>query len=184
MFSEPSGRHHVPHFHADYGEHVAVFSISPVALIIGFIPQRQQRLVEAWADLHEGEIFADWLLLEQGRKPSPITPLQQSSAMNHPIYRITFAEYIPPDSLRLSFDDGLNRTIDFEPILEGELYGPLRDPAAFAQVTLDPEIHTVVWPCGADFDPATLHDWPEHDAAFHAAAERWRHSLGAGKSAH
>ena len=64
-------------------------------------------------------------------------------------------------------------TIDFEPILEGELYGPLRDAATFAQVTLDPEVHTVVWPCGADFDPATLHDWPEHEAAFRAAAERW-----------
>jgi hypothetical protein len=36
--------------------------------------------------------------------------------------------------------------------------------------------HTVVWPCGAAFDPATLHDWPEHEAAFRAAAERWKHS--------
>ena len=71
-----SERHHVPHFHAYYGEHVAVFSISPVALIIGFIPQRQQRLVEAWAELHEEELLSDWQLLEQGRKPSPITPLQ------------------------------------------------------------------------------------------------------------
>lgn len=75
MFSEPSGRHHVP-LHAYYGEHVAVFSISPVALIIGFIPQRQQRLVEAWAELHEQELLADWALLEQGRKPSPIAPLR------------------------------------------------------------------------------------------------------------
>ena len=50
--------------------------IAPVALIIGFIPQRQQRLVEAWAELHEQELLADWVLLEQGRKPSPITPLQ------------------------------------------------------------------------------------------------------------
>ncbi len=95
--------------------------------------------------------------------------------MNHPIYRITSVECIQPHSLRLSFNDGLSRTIDFEGILEGELYGPLRDPVAFAQVTLDPEIHTVVWPCGADFDPATLHDWPEHEAAFRAAAERWSH---------
>ena len=93
--------------------------------------------------------------------------------MNHPIYRITSVECIAPHSLRLRFDDGLVRTIDFEPILEGELYGPLRDPAVFAQVALDPEIHTVVWPCGADFDPATLHDWPEHEAAFRAAAKRW-----------
>ncbi len=76
MFSEPSERHHVPHFHAYYGEHVAVFSMSPIALITGFIPQRQQRLVEAWAELHEQELLADWALLEQGRKPSPIMPLQ------------------------------------------------------------------------------------------------------------
>jgi hypothetical protein len=76
MFSEPSERHHVPHFHAYYGEHVAVFSISPVALIIGFVPQRQQRLIEAWAELHEEELHSDWQLLEQGRKPSPIAPLQ------------------------------------------------------------------------------------------------------------
>lgn len=76
MFSEPSGRHHVAHFHAYYGEHVAVFSIAPVALIIGFIPQRQQRLVEAWAELHEVELLSDWQLLEQGRIPAPILPLQ------------------------------------------------------------------------------------------------------------
>ena len=93
--------------------------------------------------------------------------------MNHPIYRITSCEHIAPYSLHLRFDDGLTRTIDLESILEGELYGPLRDPAVFAQVTLDPEIHTVVWPGGADFDPATLHDWPEHEADFRAAAERW-----------
>ena len=93
--------------------------------------------------------------------------------MNHPIYRITSVECIAPYSLRLRFDDGLVRTIDFEPLREGELYGPLRDPAVFAQVALDPEIHTVVWPRGADFDPATLHDWPEHEAAFHTAAKRW-----------
>ena len=93
--------------------------------------------------------------------------------MDHPIHRITSIEDIPPYSLRLHFDDGLTRTIDFEPILEGELYGPLRDVTVFAQVRLDPEIHTVVWPSGADFDPATLHDWPEHEKAFRAAAKRW-----------
>ena len=45
--------------------------------------------------------------------------------MNHPIYRITSCEQIAPYSLRLRFDDGLVRTVDLEPILEGELYGPL-----------------------------------------------------------
>ena len=76
MFCEPSERHHVAHFHAYYQEHEAVFSISPVALIIGYLQLRQQRLVEAWAELHTAELMADWNLLIQGRKPDPITPLQ------------------------------------------------------------------------------------------------------------
>jgi hypothetical protein len=36
----------------------------------------------------------------------------------------------------------------------------LRDPEFFAQVRIDSEAHTLVWPNGADFDPANLHDWP------------------------
>jgi hypothetical protein len=96
--------------------------------------------------------------------------------MNHPIYRITSFERVGPYTLRLRFNDGLTRTIDFESVLQGELYGPLRDTNVFAQVTLDPEVHTVVWPCGADFDPATLHDWPKHEVAFRAVAERWSHT--------
>ena len=92
--------------------------------------------------------------------------------MNHPIYRIVEVTVLPPYSLKLLFDDWVSLTVDLEPILAGELYGPLRDPVVFAQVALDPEVHTVVWPCGADFDPATLHDWPEHEASFRAAAKR------------
>ena len=94
----------------------------------------------------------------------------------HPIYRVTAFERVAAYSLRLHFDDGIERTINFEPILKGELFGPLRNLAEFAQVKLDPEVHTIVWPCGADFDPRTLHDWPEHEAAFYAAAERWKHT--------
>jgi len=100
--------------------------------------------------------------------------------MSHAIYRIEFVEQVGPYSLSLRFNDGLVRTIDFEPILAGELFGPLRDRRLFAQVKLDPEVHTIVWPpTGADFDPATLHDWPEHEAAFRAAAKRWadRHAI-------
>jgi hypothetical protein len=75
MFVEPTERHHVAHFHAYYQEHVGVFSISPVQLIAGSLPQRQQRLVEAWAELHQDELLADWELLQQGRRPAAIQPL-------------------------------------------------------------------------------------------------------------
>ena len=96
--------------------------------------------------------------------------------MRHPIYRIESFEQKGTYTLRIHFNDGLTRLIDFEPILEGELFGPLRDPSIFARVALDADVHTLVWPSGADFDPAVLHDWPEHEAAFKAAARRWSES--------
>jgi hypothetical protein len=93
--------------------------------------------------------------------------------MKHPLHRVESFEQVGPYALRVRFADGSVRTIDFAPILEGEIFGPLRDPSVFRQVKVDPEIKTLVWPTGADFDPATLHDWPEHEAAFKAAARAW-----------
>ena len=69
-------------------------------------------------------------------------------------------EVVAPYTLRVRFNDGAVQVINFEPVLAGELFGPLRDLSLFNQVRLDPEVHTLVWPNGADFDPATLHDWP------------------------
>lgn len=96
------------------------------------------------------------------------------TAVDHAIYRITDVAVIGPHALRLSFDDGLTRTIDLKDVLAGELYGPLQDSVVFAQVTINPEVETIEWPNGADFDPATLHDWPEHEPAWRARAELWR----------
>jgi len=72
------------------------------------------------------------------------------------------------------FDDGLVRRINFLPVLEGALFGPLKDLAVFNGVKLDPEGYTLVWPNGADFDPATLHDWPRIEADFLDLARSWR----------
>jgi hypothetical protein len=93
--------------------------------------------------------------------------------MSHPIYRVVAFERLAPYTLRVKFDDGTERRIDFWPILAGELYGPLRDPTVFSQVQLDPEVQTLVWPNGADFDPATLHDWPQHLDALLSRAQQW-----------
>jgi len=79
----------------------------------------------------------------------------------HGIYRVQSFEIISPYTLRIGFDDGSEQVINFEPVLKGELFGPLHNPTLFNQVTIDPEVHTLVWPNGSDFEPATLHDWPE-----------------------
>ena len=80
---------------------------------------------------------------------------------------------VAPYTLRVEFRDGTSQTINFEPVLRGELYGPLRDPGLFCQVRMDPEVRTLVWPDGADFDPATLHDWPKYSSALIARAQNW-----------
>lgn len=77
----------------------------------------------------------------------------------HSLVRVRDVAIVADYTLRISFDDGNEQTIDFEPILHGHYFGPLRDQQLFAQVTIDPEIGTVVWPNGADFDPATLYYW-------------------------
>ena len=91
----------------------------------------------------------------------------------HPIYRVRSFQHVAPYTLRVQFDDQTEQVINFEPVLAGELYRPLRDPDLFNQVRIDPEVHTLVWPNGADFDPATLHDWPEHAEAFATRARQW-----------
>ena len=45
-------------------------------LIAGSFPKPQQRLVEAWAELHRDELLANWERLQQGRAPSRIDPLR------------------------------------------------------------------------------------------------------------
>lgn len=81
--------------------------------------------------------------------------------MTHGIYRVESFQIVSPYTLRVRFDDGTEQTINFEPVLTGELFGPLRDLDLFNQVRLDSEVRTLVWPNGSDFEPATLHDWPE-----------------------
>ena len=76
MFMEAGGPHHTPHFHAYYQSEVGIFTINPVELMAGSLPKRQQRLVEAWAELHQAELVADWEKLQQGRTPDPIEPLK------------------------------------------------------------------------------------------------------------
>lgn len=93
--------------------------------------------------------------------------------MIHPIYRVRSFEIVAPYTLRVKFDDQTEQTVNFRPVLAGELYRPLQDLALFNQVSIDPEVRTLVWPNGADFDPATLHDWPDHAQAMAERAQQW-----------
>lgn len=76
MFVEPGGKHHSPHFHAYYQNDVAIYNIETIELIAGKLPRRQQRFVEAWAELHQDELYQNWNRLQSGQLPLKIVPLK------------------------------------------------------------------------------------------------------------
>lgn len=76
MFAEAGVPHHSPHFHVYYQNHAAVYQIETLDIIGGELPRRQQRLVEAWAELHQGELMENWDRLQSGRLPYRIAPLK------------------------------------------------------------------------------------------------------------
>ncbi len=63
--------------------------------------------------------------------------------MSHPVYRVRSFEIASAYTLRIRFDDATEQTIDFRPVLAGELYGPLRDVELFNQVRIDSEVETL-----------------------------------------
>jgi hypothetical protein len=76
MFVEAGESHHRSHFHAYYQDQAAVFAIDTIECLGGGLPRAQQRLVEAWTEIHRGELEEDWRLLQSGRPPVKIEPLR------------------------------------------------------------------------------------------------------------
>ncbi|MDP2604254.1 MAG: DUF4160 domain-containing protein [Deltaproteobacteria bacterium] len=79
MFVEAGGPHHMPHFHAYYqtlSDHVGIYDIGKIERLAGSLPRRQERLVLAWAELHQEELLSNWQTLQQDRPAIKIEPLK------------------------------------------------------------------------------------------------------------
>ena len=57
--------------------------------------------------------------------------------MTHPIHRVARFSIVGPYTLTVAFADGTEQRIDFAPVLNGPLFGPLQDLATFNAVRLD-----------------------------------------------
>ena len=76
MHWEKGEPHHLPHIHAAYQEHKAVFSVPAGELLAGSLPRRQAKLVEGWIALHEDELLANWTLAMDNEQLFRIDPLK------------------------------------------------------------------------------------------------------------
>lgn len=66
------------------------------------------------------------------------------------------ATYRGEHLIELTFNDGLEATVDFSPWLDGLVFEPLKDRDYFAKFFIDGG--TVAWPNGADIAPETLYE--------------------------
>ena len=64
-----------PHFHAQYGEHVAQIDLTSLEVLNGSLPARALRLVREWAELHRGELAMNWDLAQALEPLVEIDPL-------------------------------------------------------------------------------------------------------------
>ena len=68
--------HNPPHVHASYQGVNASFVISDGTIIKGTFPRRQSKFVEAWIEIHNEELLANWELCQTGENPFSIEPLR------------------------------------------------------------------------------------------------------------
>ena len=73
-------------------------------------------------------------------------------------FRLIDARQVHGFVLWLKFSDGIEGEIDLRDELDGPIFEPLKNADVFKQFRIDPDLHTLVWPNGADFAPEFLHD--------------------------
>jgi len=75
MYYAPK-EHNPPHIHAYYQDNRASFKIRDCEILDGDLPSRQIRMIQAWIEIHNEELMADWELCQNGEKPFKIEPLK------------------------------------------------------------------------------------------------------------
>ncbi len=68
--------HSPPHFHAQYGEHEAIYRIDSIEILRGGLPRRAHALVVEWTTLHRNELTDNWEKARNGRPVNDIEPLE------------------------------------------------------------------------------------------------------------
>jgi uncharacterized protein DUF4160 len=65
--------HMPPHFHAEYGEHEAIYEIDTLDVMRGDMPRRAHALVIEWASERRAELRDDW---DRARQEKPLKKIE------------------------------------------------------------------------------------------------------------
>ena len=142
MIFSDTDKHHKPHFHVYYNEYEASVGVDG-ELIAGSLPVKQLKLVQAWAAIHEDELYAAWNKAVQNIPVCGVRPL-------------------PGHKLWLRFTTGETKVFDFNPLLKDAGFALLKDEHTFAGVYIDYGV--TVWNDG-DIDIAPEYLYQHSKAA-------------------
>ena len=76
MYYMDNRQHNVPHIHVNYQGQEAVVSIPDGKILEGEIKSNKMKLVQAWIEIHNEELMANWELALKGENVYKIDPLK------------------------------------------------------------------------------------------------------------
>lgn len=76
MYYFDNKKHQRPHLHVEHGEDEAVISVPEGEVIEGSLRTAKLKLVQAWVEIHQDELMADWKLAVNGQPVFKIDPLK------------------------------------------------------------------------------------------------------------
>ncbi len=76
MYYLDNKQHNLPHIHVKYQDEEAVISLIDGLLLDGTLKTNKMKLVQAWIEIHNEELMADWALAISGETIFKIDPLK------------------------------------------------------------------------------------------------------------
>jgi len=76
MYFLDTRKHRLPHIHVKYQNQEVVIAIPGGEILEGELKANKLKLVQAWIEIHQDELMADWELASQGQNVFKIEPLK------------------------------------------------------------------------------------------------------------
>jgi hypothetical protein len=76
MYYFDNKKHRQPHIHVQYSDEEAVISIPDGTVLEGTLKSAKLKLVQAWIEIHQENLMADWRLAVNGQAVFKIDPLK------------------------------------------------------------------------------------------------------------
>ncbi len=84
------------------------------------------------------------------------------------------AKYLSDYKIEVLFNNGEKGIADLNYVLTGKMFEPLKEKTMFAQLKVDDELETIVWPNGADLAPEFIYYQVfKNDPKLQAQFKKW-----------